>query len=168
MKVGIISDTHGFLNDRIKAHLGDCDEIWHAGDFGTIAISDELSQLAPVKGVYGNIDGQDVRVVHPEEMLFDCEGLKVYMRHISGYPGRYNPKARKRINELRPDVVVVGHSHICKVMRDQQMNHLHINPGAAGIHGFHQMRTLALMEVKSGKIESMNVVELGLRAKTPD
>lgn len=166
MKVGIISDTHGFLNDRIKTHLGDCDEIWHAGDFGTIAISDELSQLAPVKGVYGNIDGQDVRVVHPEEMLFDCEGLKVYMRHISGYPGRYNPKARKRIDELRPDIVVIGHSHICKVMRDHQMDHLHINPGAAGIHGFHQMRTLALMEVKAGKIENMKVVELGLRGTT--
>lgn len=166
MKVGIISDTHGYIDDRIKSYLEPCDEIWHGGDFGTVAVSNALESLAPLKGVYGNIDGQDVRIIHPEEQFFECEGLKVFMRHIAGYPGRYNPKTRKRIDELRPDIVIVGHSHICKVMRDDRFNHIHINPGAAGVHGFHKMRTLALMEIKNRKITDMKVVELGLRGKT--
>lgn len=163
MKIGIISDTHSYLDERIKHHLSTCDEIWHGGDFGNIEVSDTLKEIAPLKGVYGNIDGQEIRADHPEELYFTCEGMTIFMRHISGYPGRYNAKAKKRINELRPDIVVVGHSHICKVIRDPYFNHIHINPGAAGIHGFHKMRTLALLEISGGSIKELKVVELGLR-----
>jgi putative phosphoesterase len=165
MKIGIISDTHSYMDDRIKHHLSQCDEIWHGGDFGDYKIIEELKAIAPLKGVYGNIDDKNVRAEFPEELLFDCEGMKIYMRHISGYPGKYNPKAKRRINELRPDLVIVGHSHICKVIRDPYFNHIHINPGAAGVHGFHKMRTLALAEIGNGKITDLKVVELGKRGK---
>lgn len=163
MKIGIISDTHSYLDERIKHHLSGCDEIWHGGDFGSATVSDELKEIAPLKAVYGNIDGEEIRSEHPEEQVFSCEGMTVFMRHISGYPGKYNAKAKKRINEFRPDIVVVGHSHICKVVRDPYFDHIHINPGAAGIHGFHKMRTLALMELSNGAITDLKVVELGLR-----
>jgi putative phosphoesterase len=165
MKIGIISDTHSYMDDRIKHHLSQCDEIWHGGDFGDYKVIEELKAIAPLKGVYGNIDDKNVRAEFPEELLFDCEGMKVYIRHISGYPGRYNPKAKRRINELRPDLVIVGHSHICKVIRDPYFNHIHINPGAAGVHGFHKMRTLALAEIEKGKITDLKVMELGKRGK---
>lgn len=163
MKIGIISDTHSYLDDRIKHHLSACDEIWHGGDFGNVAVSDALKELAPLKAVYGNIDGQDIRVEHPEEQFFECEGMKIFIRHISGYPGRYNAKTKKRIDALRPDIVVVGHSHICKIIRDPYFDHIHINPGAAGIHGFHKVRTLALLEIVNGNITDLKVIELGLR-----
>jgi putative phosphoesterase len=165
MKIGIISDTHSYMDDRIKHHLSQCDEIWHGGDFGDYKVIEELKQIASLKGVYGNIDDKNVRAEFPEELLFDCEGMKIYMRHISGYPGKYNPIAKRRINELRPDLVIVGHSHICKVIRDPYFNHIHINPGAAGVHGFHKMRTLALAEIGNGKITDLKVVELGKRGK---
>ena len=165
MKIGIISDTHCYLDARTKKHLTDCDEIWHGGDFGDPKVSDELKEIAPLKGVYGNIDGKEIRQEHPEELFFECEGMTIFMRHISGYPGRYNAKAKKRINELRPNIVVVGHSHICKVMRDPYFDHIHINPGAVGVHGFHKVRTLVLMEINAGKITDLKVVELGSRGK---
>ncbi|MFY0672218.1 MAG: metallophosphoesterase family protein [Bacteroidia bacterium] len=165
MKIGIISDTHSYMDDRIKHHLSKCDEIWHAGDFGDYKVIEELKAIAPLKGVYGNIDDKNVRAEFFEELLFDCEGMKVYMRHISGYPGKYNPKAKRRINELRPELVIVGHSHICKIIRDPYFNHIHINPGAAGVHGFHKIRTLALAEIENGKITDLKVVELGKRGK---
>ncbi|MBI1183039.1 YfcE family phosphodiesterase [bacterium] len=164
MKIGILSDTHSYLDQRILHHLSGCDEIWHIGDFGNYEVVEKLEAIAPVRGVYGNIDGNDIRSTFGEEAVFDCEGVSVYMRHICGYPGRYNPKARMRINELRPGLVLAGHSHICKVVRDPYFNHLHINPGAAGIHGFHKMRTMTLAQISAGKVAELKVVELGLRA----
>lgn len=164
MKIGIISDTHGYMDARIKAHFSTCDEIWHIGDFGNYGIAEELRQIAPLKGVYGNIDGKDIRIDFTEELLFDCEGMNIYMRHICGYPGTYSAKAKRTINEQRPDIVLAGHSHICKVTKDPYFNHIHINPGAAGLYGFHKIRTIALLEILKGKITNLKIVELGLRA----
>jgi len=163
MKIGIISDTHSYLDDRIKKHFSGSDELWHIGDFGNYQVIEELKEIAPLKGVYGNIDSSEIRMEFPEDLIFTCEGMKIYMRHICGYPGRYNAKAKSRINEHRPDLVLAGHSHICKIIRDPYFNHVHINPGAAGIHGFHKMRTIAKLEIKKGKITDLKVIELGLR-----
>lgn len=162
MKIGIISDTHGYLDNGILKHLKNCDEIWHAGDFGN-SVVEKLEPLAKLRGVYGNIDGGDLRKDFPEELNFECEGMRVFMRHISGYPGRYNARAKTAIQKINPAIVVVGHSHICKIVRGKNPPHIHINPGAAGIHGFHKVRTLVLAELKSGKITDLKVVELGKR-----
>ncbi len=165
MKIGLISDTHGYIDPKVKNHFVDCDEIWHAGDFGTIAVSDELRKIAPLRGVYGNIDGQDVRIVHPEHLKFRVEGLTVWMTHIGGYPGKYYPKIREEIYRLKPDLFICGHSHILRVMPDKRIkNLLHINPGAAGKVGFHQVKTIVVFEINSGKIENMKAIELGKRA----
>lgn len=164
-RIGLISDTHGHLDERIFAHFEDCDEIWHAGDIGTIDIADELSKVKPLKAVYGNIDGKDVRICYPEHLKFEMEGLKIWMTHIGGYPGKYNPKIREEIYREKPDIFICGHSHIVKVMRDKKISNLiHINPGAAGIYGFHEIRTIAKMDLNNGKIENLKVIELGKRA----
>lgn len=165
MKIGLLSDTHGYLDDRILAHLQDCDEIWHAGDFGTVAVSDRLAEVAPVRGVYGNIDGQDVRLIHPRHLLFDCEGVKVLMIHIGGYPGRYGQEAKALIQEHRPGLYICGHSHILKAMPDPAHGRLlHLNPGAAGKHGFHVIRTMMRFEINDGKVQHLQAIELGKRA----
>ena len=166
MKIGLISDTHGYIDEKVKKYFADCDEIWHAGDFGNIEVSDKLRRLAPLRGVYGNIDGQDVRISHPEHQKFTIEGLKVWITHIGGYPGRYNPKIREDIYRLKPDLFICGHSHILKVMPDKKVkNLLHINPGAAGIVGIHKVKTIMTFEINAGKISEMKVIELGPRAQ---
>ena len=166
MKIGLISDTHGYIDEKVKKYFADCDEIWHAGDFGNIDVSDKLRRLAPLRGVYGNIDGQDVRISHPEHQKFTIEGLKVWITHIGGYPGRYNPKIREDIYRLKPDLFICGHSHILKVMPDKKVkNLLHINPGAAGIVGIHKVKTIMTFEINAGKISEMKVIELGPRAQ---
>lgn len=165
MKIGLISDTHGYYDERIAKHLEDSDEIWHAGDVGDYSVLESLAKIAPLQVVYGNIDGQDVRGEWPENLLFKREGMKILMRHIGGYPGSYNRTTLNLIRRERPDIVMVGHSHITKVIRDKHHNHLHINPGAAGKHGFHKMRTLIKMELLKGKISSMQLVELGKRGE---
>lgn len=165
MKIGIISDTHSYLDDRILHQLKDCEQVWHAGDFGSVEVSDTLSAQNKLIGVYGNIDGKELRAIHPLEQTWEVGGLLVYMTHIAGYPGTYKAKARKAIDELQPDIVVTGHSHITKVVRDPKHGHFHINPGAAGLHGFHKMRTLILMGIEQGKLSEMKVVELGVRGK---
>lgn len=165
MKIGLISDTHGHVDKKVYKYFADCDEIWHAGDFGTIAVSDELRKIAPLRGVYGNIDGQDVRISHPEHQKFTIEGLKVWITHIGGYPGRYNPKIREDVYRLKPDIFICGHSHILKVMPDKKVkNLLHINPGAAGIVGIHKVKTIMTFEINAGKVEEMKVIEMGPRA----
>lgn len=165
MKIGLISDTHGHVDEKVYKYFADCDEIWHAGDFGTIAVSDELRKIAPLRGVYGNIDGQDVRVSHPEHQKFTVEGKRVWMTHIGGYPGKYYPKIREEVYRLKPDLFICGHSHILKVMPDKRMkNLLHINPGAAGKTGFHKVKTIMTFEINGGKIEEMKVIEMGARA----
>jgi putative phosphoesterase len=164
-RIGLLSDTHSWLDPRLLDHFSACDEIWHAGDLGNLAISDELSRFKPLRAVYGNIDDQKVRIVHPEHLLFTVEGLKVYITHIGGYPGAYFNEARRYIEENKPGLFICGHSHICKVMRDQKYGLIHINPGAAGKHGFHKIRTAVRFMVEAGKIKDLEVIELGLRGE---
>ncbi|RAU83070.1 metallophosphoesterase family protein [Pontibacter arcticus] len=164
MKIALLSDTHSYLDDQILRLLDGCDEVWHAGDFGTIEVSDRLSKVAPVRGVYGNIDGQDVRVVHPKVLRFNANGLDVLMTHIGGYPGKYHPDVRQSIKDNPPKLFITGHSHILKVMPDKSIGLLHLNPGAAGKHGFHQVRTMMRFSIIDGKIQDLQVIELGKRA----
>jgi putative phosphoesterase len=164
-KIGLISDTHGFLDPKIFDYFKDCDEIWHAGDFGTLQVSDQLEAFKPLRGVYGNIDGQDIRIVHPLHNRFEIEGMDVWMTHIGGYPGHYNPAIRKELTENPPAIFICGHSHILKVMTDKSLkNMLCINPGAAGIHGFHKVKTIIRFEINAKKISNMQAIELGQRS----
>ncbi|ALD20497.1 metallophosphoesterase family protein [Hymenobacter sp. DG25A] len=162
-KIGLLSDTHSYLDERILYHLRDCDEIWHAGDFGTAAVAEELAMVAPLRGVYGNIDGRDVRVTQPLVQAFEIEGLSVLMTHIGGYPGHYSPATRPLLQQHRPGLFISGHSHILKVMPDPKLQLLHLNPGAAGRHGFHKVRTLLRFQVEAGQVQQLQAIELGPR-----
>ena len=162
-KIGLLSDTHGYLDERILSHLSDCDEIWHAGDIGDAKVSETLSKLKPYRAVFGNIDGTEIRSMHPHDLVFKCEDLKVFITHIGGYPGSYFPEVRKKISTLKPDLFICGHSHILKIIPDRVNHLLHMNPGAAGKHGFHRIRTLLKFQVDGMKIEEVKVIELGLR-----
>jgi putative phosphoesterase len=165
MKIGLISDTHNYLDPQTLDYFAECDEIWHAGDFGTIKIADQLKEVAPLVGVYGNIDGQDVRKEYPLHQRFMCEGLDVWMTHIGGIPGRYCIPIREEMENNTPELFICGHSHILKVARDQSMDKmLYINPGAAGRHGFQTERTIMRFTIESGKIENVEVINLGSRA----
>ncbi len=162
-RIGLLSDTHGYLDEAVFKYFADCDEIWHAGDFGTIELADQLAKFKPVRGVYGNIDGQDVRIVYPETQKFMCEGVKVWMTHIGGYPGRYPAKIKEKLLLHTPDLFICGHSHILKVMHDPKMHFLHLNPGAAGKQGWHKIRTLLRFSVSDKKIHNLEAIELGVR-----
>ena len=162
-KIGLISDTHGYLDDAVFKHFDACDEIWHAGDFGSVAIIDTLQGFKPFKGVYGNIDGKDVRVICPEHLRFSCEEVDVWMTHIGGYPGRYAPQVKPEILINPPKVFICGHSHILKVQFDPKLQLLHLNPGAAGKHGWHKVRTLMRFDINGDKIENLEVIELAGR-----
>lgn len=165
MRIGLLSDTHDYLDDRILELLANCDEIWHAGDFGTARVADQLSEVAPLRGVYGNIDGQDIRSRFPKVLRFDAAGLNVLMTHIGGYPGKYHPDIRQEIKDNPPGLFITGHSHILKIMPDKSMhNLLHINPGAAGKHGFHKVRTMVRFAIQAGRVTDLQVLELGKRA----
>ncbi|MFS8615962.1 MAG: metallophosphoesterase family protein [Solitalea sp.] len=163
MRIGLLSDTHSFLDPSILTHFRECDEIWHAGDFGNARLADELAAFKPLKGVYGNIDGQDVRVAFPETAIFECEGVKVLMKHIGGYPGRYAPGVRPLLETVRPLLFISGHSHILKVVYDKKLGLLHINPGAAGKEGFHRVRTITRFTITGERIHDLEVIELGNR-----
>lgn len=164
-RIGLLSDTHGHLDERILHHLEDCDEIWHAGDIGNEEVATTLEKTKPLRAVWGNIDGGKLRIWYRENELFVIDGLKVWLTHIGGYPGRYNPKIRSLIYEKKPDLFICGHSHIVKVMRDKKTpNLLHINPGAAGKTGFHNIRTMVKFDIIEGKIKDLKVIELGKRA----
>jgi putative phosphoesterase len=166
MRIGLISDTHGFLDEKVFNYFKDCDEIWHAGDFGTLALSDELAKFKPLKGVYGNIDDASIRLVHPKNLFFECEGLKVMMTHIGGAPGKYIPEVKQLLQQYQPDLFICGHSHILRVMSDRQYGKLlYVNPGAAGVHGFHKIKTIIRFEINNGVISQMQAIELGERAK---
>jgi putative phosphoesterase len=161
MYIGLISDTHGVFDDRFKAFLEPVDEIWHAGDFGSgMDMAAEIARFKPLKGVAGNCDNHALRFEHPLYRFFECEGMKILMTHIGGYPGRYDPRARQLIDEYRPDIFVCGHSHILKVVRDPKRDMLVLNPGAAGIQGFHLVRTALRFRLDQGKISDMEVFEL--------
>ena len=155
-----MSDTHSFVDDAILKYTNLHDEVWHAGDWGDVAVFDTLSKLKTVRGVFGNIDGQDVRSENPKGRCFTVEGVKVLMTHIGGYPKRYKPDFKTRIQKEKPTLVITGHSHILKIIYDHQLNHLHINPGAAGIYGLHKVRTMVSVEVDDGKISNAKVIEL--------
>ena len=162
-KILLLSDTHGHLDQKILKYIDGADEVWHAGDIGTTAVADGISKIKPLRGVYGNIDGHELRSQFPENQIFSCQGVKVLMTHIGGYPGRYNPRVKKLIQEEKPQLYVCGHSHILKVIPDRKNNHLHMNPGACGIQGFHKVRTLLRFELNQGKIENLEAIELGQR-----
>lgn len=161
MFIGLISDTHGVFSSQFREFLEPVDQIWHAGDFGGgLSLAAEIADFKPLVGVAGNCDNHELRFTHPLHRFFECEGLKVLMTHVGGYPGRYDPRARKLIDTYRPDLFVCGHSHILKVMRDQQRNMLVVNPGAAGIQGFHVVRTALRFHIDAGKIHDMDIFEL--------
>ena len=162
-KILLLSDTHGLLDQKIIKYIDGVDEVWHAGDIGSTAVADGISSLKTLKGVYGNIDSPELRKQFPENQIFICEGVKVLMTHIGGYPGRYSAKLKKLILEKKPQLYICGHSHILKVVQDRKNNLLHMNPGACGVHGFHQIRTLLRFELNHGKIEKLEVIELGQR-----
>lgn len=163
-KIGLISDTHGYLDEAVFGHFKECDEIWHAGDFGSLAIAQKLQTTqVPLRGVYGNIDGQDIRSVYPEQQVWLCEEVKVMMTHIGGYPPRYNPKVKEQLLIHRPQLFVSGHSHILKIMFDKNLQCLHMNPGAAGKQGWHSMRTLIVFAIDGKEMKDCNVIELGKR-----
>jgi putative phosphoesterase len=167
-RIGLLSDTHGYLDERIIFHLKGADEIWHAGDFGSTEVVMGLAGLAPVfRGVRGNIDGPEIRSTEPLVQDFEVEGLRVLMLHIGGYPGRYTPEARQLLAQARPGLFVTGHSHILRVAPDPRLNLLHLNPGAAGRHGFHKVRTLLRFGIDNGLVVDMQAVELGPRALLP-
>lgn len=162
-RIGLISDTHNYLDEAVFTHFEHCDEIWHAGDFGTAAIADKLKAFKPLKGVYGNIDGYDIRSEFPEKLRFKCEGLDVFMVHIGGYPGRYAPAVRPELFANPPKLFISGHSHILKVIYDDKLKCLHMNPGAAGNHGWHNVRTLIRFVIDGSDMKNCEVIELGKR-----
>ncbi len=164
MRIGLLSDTHGYLDDKVLKYFAEVDEIWHAGDIGQVALTDKLAKFKPVRAVYGNIDDAVVRRQFSEEQLFEVDGLKVYMTHIGGYPGRYPARIREQLKRYQPGLFICGHSHILKVMPDPQFRLLHINPGAAGNHGFHLVKTIVRFSITAGKIHDLQVIELGARA----
>ncbi len=162
-RIGLLSDTHHFLDENIFRHFEKCDEIWHAGDFGTIEIANRLNAFRPLRGVYGNIDGQDIRGVYPEKSIWFCEGVKVLMTHIGGYPPKYNPAVKKELEASRPALFICGHSHILKIIYDERLQCLHMNPGAAGQQGWHKVRTLIRFTVDGSHMKDCEVIELGKR-----
>lgn len=159
-KIGLISDTHGYLDDAVFEHFENCNEIWHAGDFGSNVI-EPLQNFKPLKGVYGNIDSATIRPAFPEQLVFTCEEVKVMMRHIGGYPPKYNTETKKEILFHRPQLFISGHSHILKVMYDDKLQCLHMNPGAAGKQGWHKVRTLIRFTIDGKNIKDCEVIELG-------
>ncbi|CAN5405735.1 metallophosphoesterase family protein [soil metagenome] len=159
-RIGLISDTHNYLDKTVEEHFKTCDVIWHAGDFGSIAIANELNTIRPLSGVYGNIDGPDIRTVYPEQLVFMCEEVKVMMRHIGGYPPKYNPETKKELLLNRPQLFISGHSHILKVMYDDKLSCLHMNPGAAGKQGWHKVRTLIRFTIDGKDMKDCEVIEL--------
>lgn len=162
-RIGLLSDTHDYLDESIFEHFKDCDEIWHGGDFGDISLAERIRAEKPLRGVYGNIDGAKIRADFPEQLVFMCEGVKVMMRHIGGYPPKYNTETKKELLIHQPLLFISGHSHILKIMFDEQLKCLHMNPGAAGKHGWHKMRTIIRFAIDGTAIKDCEVIELGKR-----
>ena len=161
MYIGLISDTHGVFDKQFRDFLEPVDQIWHAGDFGGgMELAEAIAAFKPLVGVAGNCDNFNLRYIHPVHRFFECEGLKVLMTHVGGYPGRYDARARALIDELKPDIFVCGHSHILKVVRDTKRDMLVLNPGAAGIQGFHVVRTALRFHIDNGQIHSLELFEL--------
>jgi putative phosphoesterase len=166
MKIGLLSDTHSHLEESIFNYFEKVDEIWHAGDIGNVELAEKLEAFKPFRAVYGNIDGQKLRTKYPEDLIFTMEGVSVWMTHIGGYPPRYSKRTRTKIMELNPRLFICGHSHILKIMPDpKRPGSICINPGAAGKQGFHKDKTVVRFELKKGRLENLEVIKLGKRAK---
>lgn len=165
MKIGLLSDTHGWIHPRLFDHFAGCDEIWHAGDIGNIQTADALAAFKPLKAVYGNIDDTLVRTVYKEQLKFKVDEVKVWMTHIGGSPGRYDLRVKPWIHLDPPDLFICGHSHIAKVMYDKKSGFLFVNPGAAGYYGFHKFMTAIRFQIDGKKIHDMELIELGERGK---
>ena len=158
-KILLISDTHGYIDDRIIQYAKQSDETWHAGDIGELKVIDELKKVTTVRAVHGNIDNNKIRAEYPENLRFQIEEMKIWITHIGGYPNKYNQRIRQEINNNPPDIFICGHSHILKVINDKKLDVLHINPGAIGKHGFHHVRTMIRFEIMKSKIQNLEVIE---------
>tara|TARA_B100000900_G_scaffold277731_1_gene237502 strand:+ start:1342 stop:1833 length:492 start_codon:yes stop_codon:yes gene_type:complete len=158
-KILLLSDTHGYIDNKILKYCLSVDEVWHAGDIGNIKIIDKIKEIKPLRGVYGNIDNQEIRNEFPKDNKFNCEDIKVWITHIGGYPGRYSKRVSEILKSEKIDLFICGHSHILKVIYDKNYNFLHVNPGAIGKHGFHIKRTMIRLVIDGKKIEKLEVVE---------
>ena len=162
-KILLLSDTHSYIDDDILKYIKQADEVWHAGDIGDLMVTDTIKELKPLRAVYGNIDGDKARMEFPENNRFMCEGVDVWMTHIGGYPNRYDLRVREDIKKNPPKLFISGHSHILKVMPDKKLNLLHMNPGAAGKHGFHNVRTMLRFVIDGSNIKNLEVIEFSSR-----
>jgi len=162
-KILLLSDTHSFIDAQIIKYIMQADEVWHAGDIGSIEVTEAIQKLKPLRAVYGNIDNSEIRSEFPLDTTFTVEKVTVWITHIGGYPNRYDSRIKKEINENPPNLFISGHSHILKVMFDKKLKLLHLNPGAAGKHGFHQIRTMLRFEINIDKIENLEIIELEKR-----
>ncbi len=159
-RIGLLSDTHAHWDERFARYFAECDEIWHAGDIGSVALVERLQEICPVRAVYGNVDGGELRRMFPEVLTWQCEDARIMMTHIGGYPGKYAPRIRPRLMQERPDLFISGHSHILKVLYDDKLRCLHINPGAAGLQGWQTVRTLVRFCVTGKDFHDLEVIEL--------
>jgi putative phosphoesterase len=162
-RIALLSDTHSYLDEKILKYFNECDEIWHAGDIGSLEVLEKLEKIRPTRAVHGNIDGADIRRACPADLRFMCEGVDVWITHIGGYPGHYSPYVRPAIFKNPPKLFICGHSHILKVIYDEKLKLLHINPGAAGNYGFHVVKTLIRFSIDGENIKDLEVIELGKR-----
>ena len=160
-KILLLSDTHSFIDEKVLKYVNQADEVWHAGDIGDLKVTDSIKKLKTLRGVYGNIDDAKARMEFPLDNRFMCEEVSVYMTHIGGYPKKYNARVFNELKENTPKLFICGHSHILKVMYDKDFNLLHLNPGAAGIYGMHQVRTMLRFEIDKDQIKNLEIIELG-------
>jgi putative phosphoesterase len=158
-KILLLSDTHSYLDEKVLKYTETVDELWHAGDIGDVKVTDNLLKIKPLQAVYGNIDGQELRQIFPKDLIFYCEGVKIFMTHIGGYPNKYAPKIIEKIKLHQPKLFICGHSHILKVMYDKSLNLLHLNPGAAGKYGIHTKQTMLRFTIDGAEVKDMEVVE---------
>ena len=164
MKIGLLSDTHSHLDPKVFEYFNNCDEIWHGGDIGDATVANELEKFKPLRAVFGNIDDKEMQIRFPEDLWFECEGLKIWMTHIGGAPPGYNPRIKKILKDSVPEIFICGHSHILRIKKDSNYkNMLYLNPGAAGNHGFHHIKTIVRFDVLGKEIKNMEVIELGKR-----
>ena len=164
MRIALLSDTHSYMDQDILDLLEGCDEVWHAGDIGSLRVTEQLAEILPVRAIYGNIDDHKIRQVYPRDLIFTVDEVKVWMTHIGAYPPRYHKAIRPRLDEIQPDLFICGHSHILRVIYDKERSCLHMNPGACGRHGFHKIRTMLRFDIDGDRVHSAQVIELGSRS----
>ncbi len=163
-KILLLSDTHGYVDEQILQYINEADEVWHAGDIGNLIVTDTIAKLKPIRAVYGNIDGDQARLQFPLDNKFRIESMDIWITHIGGYPNRYEKRIRDILKLKSPDILICGHSHILKIIYDKKFDLLHLNPGAAGKSGFHNVRTMLRFSIDGSKIENMEIIELEQRS----